>query len=87
MVWLVYQKLYITNIIIVLYIESSKSISHEKGNSNKYQSRLVNQLSNEVPDKRTKHLSDGFLNNDYISQDEHNIQNNKTEDAYSKNGT
>ncbi|CAL1678842.1 unnamed protein product [Lasius platythorax] len=67
--------------------KSSKSASRENANSNKSQSKSVNQLSNEVQDKRTKHLPGGLLNisNNFTSQDnEHNIENNKTEDVDNK---
>ncbi|XP_029170533.1 uncharacterized protein LOC114940175 isoform X2 [Nylanderia fulva] len=62
--------------------KSLKSTNYENAKSNKCQSRSVDQSSNEVPNKRTKHLQDGFLNISNILQDnEHNIQNNKTEDV------
>ncbi|XP_025264893.1 uncharacterized protein LOC112638077 [Camponotus floridanus] len=73
----------------------SRSTSRKNASSNS-QSRLVqDHLSNEVQDKRMKHLPDGSLNisdgslnisnNNYISQDnEHNIENNKTKDVNNK---
>ncbi|XP_011858903.1 PREDICTED: uncharacterized protein LOC105556420 isoform X2 [Vollenhovia emeryi] len=73
--------------------KSSKSTSYENAKSNKCQSKSVNQLPNEVPNKRTKHLQDGFLNisnnirNNILQGNEHNIRNNETEDVDNKIGT